>query len=253
MSENEHPNTIPRKVLEYFGMPGVGKSYLSNKLGKELEFDGVQVGDQIAVINKMPSARRVAKKIWLIVTALWPNRSASIIIWKLIRLHRPSNIKLYSKLLINWLFVCALIRVESRNCDIVLLDQGLSQALWSTKYYGRSEPDHHVIAALVLRLVKELNITPLCIIYVSADDSLIQKRIFSRENGSSPLDRDINEFMLAKAATEQSFAIFELLAEQESTLMITRFDNSGSNSVDDLKLALPMAVISPNPSRRQPY
>jgi hypothetical protein len=239
LSGNEQLNTISRIVIECFGMPGVGKSYLSTKLGKMLEADGLQVGDHITAIHKMPSAKRVANKIWLIVATLWANRRTNATIWELTRLHRPPNIKLYSKLLINWLFINALIYIESRDSDIVLLDQGLSQALWSTKYYGRSKPDNHVVARLMLRLLKDLHIAPLSIIYVSADDSLIKKRIGSREKGSSPLDRNMNEFMRAKAATEQSLAIFELLAKQEGTLIITRFDNSGSNSVDDLKLALP--------------
>jgi hypothetical protein len=239
LSEKEQPNAISRIVIECFGMPGVGKSYLSTKLGKMLEADGLQVGDGIIAISKMPSAKRITTKIWLIVATLWENRRTIATIWKLTRLHRPPNIKLYSKLLINWLFVNALIRIESRDSDMVLLDQGLSQALWSTKYYGRNKPNNHVVARLMLRLLKDLYIAPLSIIYVSADDSLIKKRIGSRENGSSPLDRDMNEFMRAKAATEQSFAIFALLAEQESTLIITHFDNSDSNSIDDLKLALP--------------
>ncbi len=253
MSENEHLNAIKRKVIECFGMPGVGKSYYSSKLGEMLESDGLRVGNCIMAISRMPSTKRFAKKFWLIITTIWVNRSANATIWKLIRLHQPSNIKTYSKLLINWLFVYALIRIESRDSDIVLLDQGLSQALWSTKYYGRSEPDNHLVARLVLRLLKHLNIAHLSIIYVGADDSLIKKRIYSRENGSSPLDRDIDEFIRAKAATDQSFAIFELLAEQESTLTITHFDNNGNNSVEDLKLALPMVAISPNSSKRQPY
>ncbi len=250
---NQNLNVITHKALEFFGMPGVGKSYLSSKLGEMLGSDGLQVGDSIMAVSRMPSTKRIAKKFWLIITTIWINRGANTTIWKLIRLHRPSNIKTYSKLLINWLFVCALIRVESRNSDIVLLDQGLSQALWSTKYYGQSESDIHVVAALVLRLLKHLNIAPLSIIYVSADDSLIKKRIYSRENGSSPLDRNIDEFIRAKAATEQSFAIFELLAEQKSALIITYFDNNDNNSVDDLKLALPMAAISSNSSKRQSH
>lgn len=251
MSENERLNATSCKVLECFGMPGVGKSYLSSKLGEMLGSDGLRVGDRIMAISQMPSTKRFTKKFWLIVATLWVNRNANVTIWKLIRLHRPANFKTYSKLLINWLFVYALIRVESRNSDIVLLDQGLSQALWSTKYYGRSEPDNHVVARLVLHLLKQLNIAPLSIIYVGADDSLIKKRIYSRENGSSPLDRDLGEFIRAKAATDQSFAIFELLAEQESTLIITHFNNNGNHSVDDLKLALPMAAISPTPDKRQ--
>lgn len=241
MSGKEQLNAISRIVIECFGMPGVGKSYLSSKLGKMLEADGLRVGDHIITISKkMPSAKRIPNKIWLIVTTLWANRRTNTTIWKLTRLHRPPNIKLFSKLLINWLFVNALIHIKSRDSDIVLLDQGLSQALWSTKYYGRSKPDNHVVARLMLRLLKDLHIAPLSIIYVSADDSLIKKRIGSRgKKGSSPLDHNMNEFMRAKAATEQSLAIFELLAEQEATLIITHFDNSDSNSIDDLKLALP--------------
>lgn len=239
MSGSEQLNAISRIVIECFGMPGVGKSYLSSKLGKMLEADGLRVGDRILAIGKMPSAKRVAKKIYLIAATLWANRRVNATIWRLVHLHRPANIKLYSKLLINWLFVQAVIRVDSRNTDIVLLDQGFSQALWSTKYYGRCKPDDQDVARLMLRLLKDLAIDPLSIIFVSAEDSLIKKRIGSRENGSSPLDRDMNEFMRAKAATEQSLAIFALLAEQEAALIITRFDNSGHNSVDDLKLALP--------------
>jgi hypothetical protein len=240
LSGNEQLNTISRIVIECFGMPGAGKSYLSTKLGKMLEADGLQVGDHIITIsNKKPSAKRVLNKFWLIVTTLWANRRTIATIWKLTRLHRPPNLLFFSKLLINWLFVNALIHIKSRNSDIVLLDQGLSQALWSTKYYGQSKPDNDVVARLMLRLLIDLHIAPLSIIYVSADDSLIKKRIGSREKGSSPLDSNMNEFMRAKAATAQSLSVFELLGKQEATLIITRFDNSGSNSVDDLKLALP--------------
>ena len=44
------------------------------------------------------------------------------------------------KLVFNLLYVCALIRSEAKRADILVLDQGLAQALWSTLYYGEARP-----------------------------------------------------------------------------------------------------------------
>ena len=215
------------KLLEFFGIPGVGKTYLVRTAlptGIERPMDWFSQGGR---------ARRIARKVSLILKHMPTALSSGFWARKMIGLYRPLSWRRRGKILFNWVFVDCLIREMARSgTPIVVLDQGISQALWSTQFgAGRDCPSEEV-RALLRRYLKGLPISEWVVVRVTASPEIVRKRVAGRK-GFSPVDREIgsmNEAYLAELKVGE--VLNALVDSSDNSLQISAIefvnDNEGA-------------------------
>ncbi len=132
---------VPHSVIvEFSGTPGVGKSYIADRLLAALQGNGHDAHDGLrAVAATLPSRTRALRKIR--VAGLELVRSpieATRIIRALVKSGQPP--KDLVKLAQNWLVVRSTMRSARRFGGIHLFDQGVIQQLCSIGFRGDWKP-----------------------------------------------------------------------------------------------------------------
>lgn len=205
-------------IIEFLGAPGIGKTYLAKELSDHLESRGASVNNQSIDVGRMPKLRRIIFKIRLVLPSLiiMPGMLKELI--KFILLSGVRKPTLAAKMLLNWLYIIALIRQQFKMNRIIILDQGIAQALWSVIFRGYSIELSEVVI-LTKRILKTCGAQQLLVVYLIVDQEIHRERLLSRRHGNSPLDNgDLSQFkrslevasfvrgMIGKVACEMSTA-----------------------------------------------
>ena len=179
-------------VLEGFGNPGVGKSFICTGFQNTFKDEYGAISYHSIDNYHVTFIIRTFCKILLILKSLL--FSPSIVRANFMLINSFNNIRgaIKLKLLFNLLLVSSII-VSRRSCyKPLLLDQGIFQAIWSCYYYNQGVesvvPLDHVIK-LINRLLDQMLVTKLFIFDVSSEKSVILSRLTNRRiKGSSPLN-----------------------------------------------------------------
>jgi thymidylate kinase len=114
-------------LLEFFGVPGSGKSTISHRVVEALTArENCSVSEPTYAINSRPSlSQPIAKLPYIGYGAIHE--------WKLVRWYatQADPVALSPSLLLNWLFVRGVVEWSLFRSRATALDQGLIQALWS--------------------------------------------------------------------------------------------------------------------------
>ena len=119
--------------IEAFGSPGVGKSYICNKLKKNYEGEyGSILFHSIDNYNNY-FLLRTLKKLIIIIKSLFLSPSLIKLVFQFLNKFENMEVKNKIKLIFNFLFVLSIIKKQK---NISLLDQGIFQSIWSCFYYN---------------------------------------------------------------------------------------------------------------------
>lgn len=132
---------IPHSVIvEFSGTPGVGKSYIADRLLAELQARGHDAHDGLKMVAAtLPSRTRAVRKIRVAAVELVRSPvEASRIVRALMASGQPP--KDLVKLAQNWLVVRSTMRSARRFGGIHLFDQGVIQQLCSIGFRGDWHP-----------------------------------------------------------------------------------------------------------------
>ena len=218
-------------VVEFFGLPGVGKTFLAEHLIDFLKERGYQVGDRAVRITGGAPVIRISTKIALLIQALLVTPNCLRPILALLRISKVVGLRAKVKLVVNWLYLHALIRRESSLSQVIVLDQGLAQAVWSTLFYGIERPQNEVFEPPFGELLAGLEFQSLFIIQVHAPGDAIKARIESRNHGKSPLDNgNQEEWSKAQWVTGEVRSLIEFQQRSVKRIQVTDI----SNQVDGL-------------------
>lgn len=118
-------------VVEFFGMPGAGKTYWHARIVGHLAQRGWDVTVD-GLIAKHPSrfARGMVKLVYIgseLVRGAEPIRFA----WPILHHSRTGGFGRVTRAILNLFYVRARIRRQTGRFDLLCQDQGLAQALWS--------------------------------------------------------------------------------------------------------------------------
>jgi Cdc6-like AAA superfamily ATPase len=216
-----------RKIVECFGTPGVGKTYVSNQLSDAFRKDAINFSRLPIDLASFSRVRRILFKIWLIFYLVLFERKIVSIVNSLVNAYRLNHLGHRIKLFFNWLYLCAIIRSESQAFEVVLLDQGIGQALWSNSYYGRLVISYDEVSSLLDELLVILSIDSLFVLHVGADSNKIESRLLSREKGNSPLDKKGTQFLQRGTnITDQTLFVLNNLERKCSALEVVNVDNN---------------------------
>lgn len=217
-------------------MPGSGKTYISERVASQLKRKGIPVSDRAASLSQASFMSRVPFKIAMVLRCILGNPSLACTAISVVMAYKPDGIRKSLKLIYNWLYLCALIRTESGRHDVVVSDQGLGQALWSTLFHGQGRPDDKPHERLVIAIMDSLGPASVSIVHVHANDDLIERRLVERTNGRSPLDSDrLASWNRAVAVSYESGVILDRLSAILPNVRILDIDNN-EDQFDDTAL-----------------
>lgn len=220
------------KVVDFLGVPGVGKSFL---VGKAVPKDTERPMDWFSQGSRM---QRIRRKVFLILRHI-PSAFVSVL-WarKVIRLYQPMGWRRRWKVLFNWVFVDCLIREAARlQKSVLVLDQGIAQALWSTQFGAQDAFPGEAVPKVLLKYIADLPISEWSVINVTAPPEIILKRVEGRE-GFSPLDRNpsaIDEAQLAEREVHELLTGLARGVEAVPKINIVSIVNDGSDAVHRLR------------------
>ena len=220
------------KVVEFFGVPGVGKSHLVRRAAPE------NAKQPMNWFNEGGRARRIRRKAALMLRHLEAALAATLWARKVIGLYSPMGWRRSWKVLFNWVFVDCLIREAARGrSPVVVLNQGIAQALWSTKFGAGHECPCEEVRSLVRLYLERLPISEWCVVWVNAPLEVVQKRLEGRE-GCSPLDRDTGSMAEAHCAEREVGKVLNNLmrsANSRPTISVVNLENDDEGAASRLK------------------
>lgn len=163
-------------VVEFFGLPGVGKSTTARHVAERLAARGVPVERSPHVLSHdSGKAERFVGKGMILAAELAHRPFHACRAARAIAATRQRTAADLGRTFANWLYVGALLRRGARAADVRLLEQGLAQALWSVGFSAG-----HVAWADVISQHDVLPVAPDLVVFVQADLDTIRDRLTSR-------------------------------------------------------------------------
>ena len=231
------------QFLEFFGMPGVGKTYTLRNLRKYSS--DLKLKNKFFVFEKRTKTSIFVKTFYIVLASLlFINTSylnKIIIFFK--NFYKPKKSEIISirtfSILFNTIFLVSIIRVSSlfRNNKNIFIDQGFFQILFSIIYemdLKNIDTNKSLIKnwlSIPLSLKKNIYV-----IYFESEDQIILKRLKYR-NGDSMIDRQENlkNLKIYKDIFDQILAFLVKENENYPNIFLKSITSFKSN-IDLLKL-----------------
>ncbi|WP_444984374.1 hypothetical protein [Halomonas mongoliensis] len=225
-------------MIEAFGAPAVGKSYVTEALMElPVELRG-NVQNEAFPMTRDRRIVRAVGKLTLTLRYLPQLVKISPRLWTLVRCTPWRGLGTAVRGLSNWVQLLAMLKQLDKRAEPILLSQGILQAIWSLHFRARpSDKQPFPLRDWLELTLAQLPARPLVILQVVADDSVVQRRLTGREQGQSVMDRSKERDAQARsiAIIEELDAEMSRLAEQ-GRLSVATFDNS-SDSLSSASLA----------------
>lgn len=172
-------------IVEFVGLPGVGKTTVAQQVALKLREQGLQVVFRPEILQQWQQKNVLQKAIQLFPNNLnhWHILINSLVFaWQIKPINRQSfgkAAKIFTNVKRNDAVAC------DRDFDIVLLDQGLLQETWSVGITGTPPQTKY----LKREITPLFNNRSMLIIYCQLDIATTLKRMQNRQTTNSRFDR----------------------------------------------------------------
>lgn len=218
-------------VVEFFGVPGAGKSTVAHHVGQRLAADGYSVAEPTyTLVHDRTRIRRYLTKMGYAASTTVRRPGRALSSGQLLAATAQPTHSTTGKLLFNWLFVHGVVDAH-RGDGVRLLDQGLCQAVWSVALCA----DHDRLTELSARAVNALSRKGTAhIVVVEITPETARNRLAARatdESRVSPTEVDgtIVDAFECKARVEKAIVA---AAADEPTIDIIRVRNETSADLE---------------------
>jgi hypothetical protein len=199
-------------IVEFFGLPGVGKSHVARVVAARLAAGGTPVRSTgLRVNHALAGWRRVLSKSAVgTAEALARPRRALRVGRTLVQTRQRRHVDAL-RLWYNWLFIAGLLRRARARPVVELLDEGIFQLLWSTVFAG----DDRVIRDRAFTVFDGPAIAtqmPDVVVVVEAPLEVVQARLAERGSRAGRVDRIADSERLA-ALVRGADVLAEILSE----------------------------------------
>lgn len=172
--------------VEFFGMPGVGKSMLSNRVAEIIRQREIPVEQRMYVLAyQISRARRLVIKSIHVMKDVLLNTKYLVLSTKAIIATKQQSMTDLVGVLFNWFFVSSFVRWDRRFHGIRLLEEGIFQALWSVGFSSKGGD------LAIMKDLATLIPTPTIVIIVEASLATVEHRLHARPGQDSRLERQI--------------------------------------------------------------
>ncbi len=183
---SSHPNI----VVEFFGLPGVGKSTLSHRAAAALTSENSHVAEPIRRIDSHTRPHRVLSKARFAIEHHLRHPKGALSTTQSLRAVNPGSTVDGLRVAFNLHYVAGVTIRARLTTNMTLLDQGLYQGIWSVGI--RSPTDWP-------RLLNRFDgvfsrAAPDLVVFVEADTEIIKNRLRSREDGDTRFAPDSPRF-----------------------------------------------------------
>lgn len=175
-------------IVDFFGLPGSGKSTMAHILANKLNENGYEIQEKIYCINnEYNSWKRMSIKILNTITFTIRNFS---FMCELFSMFGKGAFRNYRELIKQWINVCFVLTSinQTTQKDFVIADQGIVQAAISLSVNSESAD----IEAVIRKLCEKVN-SPVKFIYISVEIEKDLERLHQRVNGKSRVDLEKDE------------------------------------------------------------
>ena len=191
-------------LIEAFGLPGSGKSFVCDKLHNQIINKNSNLIFHTIDIFSNKRLVRIFYKFFTIIIILFFKLKIILNVFNILKVFKDLKYKDKLKLFFNWLYISAVIVKGIKSNKLVILDQGISQALWSCFFYNNNNKiDKDNLLANIETLIINIGINSMLIINVKASQDNIRSRLFSRKvRGSSPLN-NLDNILIEKGIVSE--------------------------------------------------
>jgi thymidylate kinase len=185
-------------IVEFLGLPGVGKSTLSHRVAEVLRQKGMPVYEPTYwPVYTLRKYKRIIRKMLFIGWELLGNPGQSWLSAKAILSSKQITSKDLIKTLVAWLHLSSLRQAHSRIAGVHLFDESICQALWSIGFGAREKE----LAFIANRLLS-LSHPPHIVVVLEASLKTIETRLAARPIRHSRLENRLldDPNILASAA-----------------------------------------------------
>lgn len=188
------------QVIEFFGTPGSGKTHLSDIAYRELNKNTINVVSKLSVaIGRMNSIKRVIIKIFFILYLMVINFSVVFSVIKLVREFNSKADRVLIKLVFNFLYVVGVMKYCKNNNQILIMDQGISQSIWSCIFHGNNvDYNCDTVSSLLLIIFSKIKLTNILMVHVHVETNKIETRLKTRKIKGTSLLNSGNNKMIRK-------------------------------------------------------
>lgn len=184
-------------IVEFVGLPGVGKTTLSQSVVAELKSQGIDASEPTHKIENRSGFYRVASKARFAATALLLDPRSGFNMIQAILSTDQESVSDYVRVLFNLLYINGIMVSSKPNAKPCLLDQGLYQGLWSVGYRSSHEWND-----LLEQFGEEPpQVIPDLVVFVEAEEATIADRLRERSKddtrftpGSEAFERGLNGY-----------------------------------------------------------
>ncbi|MGF1540307.1 MAG: NB-ARC domain-containing protein [Pleurocapsa sp.] len=209
-------------IVEFVGLPGAGKTTISQQVELKLKERDLQIVSRDKILKQWEQENLWQKVVQLLPDNLhdWHILINSLIFALQVRPINRQSFSKAAKIFANFKRNNAV--ALAKDCDIILLDQGLLQETWSVSITGSPPPGKYLKREIIPLFDRSTTI----IIYCQIDIDTALKRIQNRTTSNSRFDQ-----MDAKKAQELLEKYFFYLQEiincaRTSNTIILELDSS---------------------------
>lgn len=199
-------------VVEFFGLPGCGKTFISSEVASLLAERGVSVEEPTRVLARRTAPLRIAAKLCLALRFSMRHPVESARLLGAVSRTRQHSAGDLVKSLFNLLFVLGLLRARRNRRRVVLLDQGIVQACASVRFGASRE-----LPAALFSLLP----APEVAVRVTAEEATVARRLRGRGTGESRAEADPAAALPAFAAAFRELEESSLMSRVRFRLQIT--------------------------------
>jgi hypothetical protein len=206
-------------VVEFFGMPGAGKTVWHDRIVDRLESRGWRVG--VDDYPRRARSRRALLKLAVAAREAWRGSGAAQTIRSAVAGTRPAAYPRAARVLLNLFYVRGSLRRQAAGFPLLARDQGCAQALWSLHWSAPGDPSGPVIGWADVRADLPLRFL---VVHVDVTKALAGERARSRLRASSPIDgpaQDAAAVDRAWAVTNRVRGLLDAAAVDDPRLHVT--------------------------------
>lgn len=165
-------------IIEFFGLPGVGKTTISQRVADDLQSAGYRCTEPRRQISQRSAVPRILHKSAYVVAGSGRYPSTTVKNTLDILQTEQDSLKSALKIIFNWHYCRGIAACSSS--DIRIFDEGIYQALWSVGLSSRLNWE-----TVLDHVVPPSNSRPSVVIIVDAREGVIANRLANRKDGDT--------------------------------------------------------------------